>query len=131
MLDVSSPKATADLKTLLSAKNAGTTTPLKASLYNDREHAFSTTKAASQKKFDLSKDFAKRGERVSPYKEKQSELLSQLNKLHNEQRLSVNVGSVSSLMKKSPEKKNTSPQKREKYSSISFEYSSSNCHIVL
>jgi len=113
ILDVSSPKATPDLKTLLSTKNAGTTTPLKASLYNDRETSFSTTKAASQKKFDLSKDFSKRGERSSPYKEKQSELLAQLNKLHTEQRLSVGVNSVNSIIKRSPEKKTASPKKRE------------------
>ena len=114
MLDVSSPKVTPDLKTLLSTKNASTTTPLKASLYNDREIGFSTTKAASQKKIDFTKDFAKRGEKSSPYKEKQSELLAQLNKLHTDQRLSVGVNSVSSLMKRSPEKKAVSPKKREK-----------------
>jgi len=113
ILDVSSPKATPDLKALLSTKNAGTTTPLKASFYNDRKTSFSTTKAASQKKFDLSKDFSKRGERSSPYKEKQSELLAQLNKLHTEQRLSVGVNSVNSIIKRSPEKKTASPKKRE------------------
>ncbi len=114
-LDVSSPKAPADLRTVLTTKNNSTTTPMKTS--SQRVEATTSTKSAQKKFFDL-KDFSKKPERTTPARDgnKSSELLSHLNRLKDGQRLSVNQNLKNSYVSRSPINRSPtrgSPSRRE------------------
>lgn len=117
-LDVSSPKAPSTLTSLLSNKHGDTSSPTKPSLFK-KDHGTPVSTTTSQKKFDLGKEFSRRGDRSSPTKQsngaKTPDLLDYIGKKRANQRMSANLTSSAFLSSagptRSPSKATISPTK--------------------